>query len=188
MKNKKICIYKIYFPTNKCYIGQTISLEKRMFAHLRSKSFVGNALRKYEDWQVSILHVCKTRDEANRIEIEEIRNFNSINPNGYNLTRGGDGGPDQTGKHWKLSKETKNKISIALKGRVFQTMLGKNNPMFGQKRIDVTKRNKENKYAQGMNRPDVSERNKKNNPVSHSVQSEIKRLKTRISKLEAEIV
>lgn len=50
------------------------------------------------DWQVTILHICKSPDEANRIEIEEIRNFNSVIPNGYNLTHGGGGGDFWSGQ------------------------------------------------------------------------------------------
>jgi len=92
----KIHIYKIYFPTSKrkspYYIGQTDDLKRRLlYQHLENNSnnLIGNALQKYNNWQVSILHTCKSRDEANRIEIEEIRNYNSIAPNGYNITRGG---------------------------------------------------------------------------------------------------
>ena len=87
----RIYVYIIRFPTSKkLYIGQTIDLKRRLlYQHLNSDSLVGRALNKYDDWQIFKLHTCKTRDEANRIEIEEIRNFNSIHPNGYNVTRGG---------------------------------------------------------------------------------------------------
>lgn len=92
----KIYIYCIYFPTSKrtnpYYVGQTQNLEKRMQQHLRSDRLVCKALYKYDDWQVSILHIRKNRDEANLLEIECIRNSNCIAPNGYNLTAGGDGG------------------------------------------------------------------------------------------------
>ena len=86
-----IYIYQIYFPTSdKCYIGQTKALDKRMKEHLRSDSVVCKALWKYDDWTVSILHTCQSRDVANTLEVEEIRNFNSVAPNGYNLTSGGE--------------------------------------------------------------------------------------------------
>lgn len=93
----KIYIYLIYFPTsnrlNPYYVGQTAYLNRRMLEHLRNKNnnFVGNALQKYDDWTIEILHTAKDRDEANRIEIEKIRHYDCIAPNGYNLTRGGDG-------------------------------------------------------------------------------------------------
>jgi len=75
----KIYIYKIWFPTSKkYYIGQTSNLIAKIKYHLRSGSLVYKALWKYDDWEILILHTCKTQDEANRIEREEIRNFNSI--------------------------------------------------------------------------------------------------------------
>ena len=108
----KVYIYCIYFPTsNKRYIGQTGNIKIRIFQHIKRDYPVGRALRKYNDWRVHVLHTVKTRDEANRIEIEEIRNFNSVAPNGYNLTRGGDG----TDGH-KHSEESKAKISLNNKG------------------------------------------------------------------------
>ena len=91
---EKIYIYRIYFPTSgKSYIGQTIDLQRRLEEHLGGKYLIGNALRKYDDWYecISVLHTCKSRDEANKVEIEEIRNYNSVAPNGYNLTHGGGG-------------------------------------------------------------------------------------------------
>lgn len=124
----KVYIYQICFPTtNKSYIGQTNNLKKRTHNHLCSKYPVGNALRKYDDWQICILHTVKDKDTANLIEIEEIRNFNSIRPNGYNLTRGGEGvwgykytkedkeknRQSHLGKHH--SDETKTKIGISNK-------------------------------------------------------------------------
>lgn len=89
---EKIYIYRIYFPTNnKCYIGQTNNLKMRLPLHLRSGSLVCKALWKFNNWEVSILHTAKDKDAANLLEIEDIRNFNSVAPNGYNLTAGGDG-------------------------------------------------------------------------------------------------
>jgi len=126
-KARRIYIYAIWFPTSKkYYIGQTWNLDKRMQEHLKSGSLVYKALWKYDDWQISILHTCKTRDEANRIEIEEIRNFNSVAPNGYNLTRGGEGGIS--------CEKTKEKMSQAAKG---------NQNAKGSKSISGQKRSKE---------------------------------------------
>jgi len=79
-----------------------------MRQHIEAESVVGRAMRKYDNWQISILHTVKTKTQANLIEIEEIRNYNSVSPNGYNLTHGGEGGI--------CSKETKVKISTSMKG------------------------------------------------------------------------
>lgn len=132
----KIYIYTICFPiSGKYYIGQTDNLKRRMFDHLNTDSVVGRALQKYDDWQVTILHTVKTCDEANRIEIEEIRNFNSVVPNGYNRTRGGNDPP---------------------------VMRGKDNPMFGRKRPDTIERNIK---GRGRKCPSHSKFMQENNPA-----------------------
>lgn len=114
----KIYIYVIYFPTsdrlNPYYVGQTDNLKRRMSKHLKSGSLVCRALWKYDDWQITILHTCKTRDDANRIEIEEIRHYNCVALNGYNLTRGGSDSNGFEGHHH--TKEAKEKISNANEG------------------------------------------------------------------------
>lgn len=106
--NKEIVhVYRIYFQTSgKCYIGQTNNMKRRMKEHLtktQGYSLVRSALLKYDDWDVSVLHTCQSRNVANTIEIEEIRNHNCVSPNGYNLTSGGD-----ANKH---CDETRKKIS-----------------------------------------------------------------------------
>ncbi len=115
MDKEIVHIYRICFPTSdKCYIGQTNDIKSRMLDHLRGtkgwKSLVHNALIKYDDWDISVLHTCQTRDEANRVEIEEIRNFNSVHPNGYNLSAGGSG--------CTPCDETRKKISKSLTGKI----------------------------------------------------------------------
>lgn len=110
--NEKIHIYIIYFPTsdrsNPYYVGQTAYLNKRMAEHLKSGRLVCNAFWKYDDWTIEILHTTKDRDTANLLEIEEIRHYDCVAPNGYNLTHGGEGATH--------CEETKKKISDARKG------------------------------------------------------------------------
>ncbi len=140
MDKEIVHIYRIYFPTsNKCYIGQTSRLKKRMFAHLRdvrTNSMVHRALIKYEDWCVSVLHTCQSRDEANKVEIEEIRNFNSVAPNGYNINSGGDGNSG-----WTPSDETKRKIGNAHRGKTVSDAAKKklSASHLGKKHTDETK-------------------------------------------------
>jgi len=130
----KIYIYAIWFPTSeKYYVGQTQNLQGRMQGHLRSGSLVCKALYKYDDWQISILHTVKTKEEANRIEIEEIRNFNSVAPNGYNLTRGGDG----WSKGMKHSEETKKKMKQAAIGKKCPWNIERNKKNKGKKRPEI---------------------------------------------------
>lgn len=147
----KFYIYQIYFPiSKKSYIGQTFNLKGRLEEHLRSGRLVCKALWKYDNWQISVLHTCKTRNEANKIEIEEIRNFNSVAPNGYNLTHGGDDPPSQKGKHWKLTEEQKNKRKGDKNNSKLPGVGAKISAVKKDcKRPDVAKRNKGNKYGQG---------------------------------------
>jgi len=191
----KIYIYIIWFPTSdKYYIGQTHNLRGRMFTHLNVDSLVGKALYKYDDWKISILHTCKTRDEANLIEIEEIRNFNSVAPNGYNLTRGGEGC-----EGYKHTKEAKEKIRQAGIGRqhtektkeeIRRSHKGKKNPKSakarkGIKRPDVSKRLKGNKYFQGCHHTkEAIEKIRRAKQGKRDPKVQIKHLKTRLANLE----
>jgi len=115
-KKIKIFIYVFYFPTSdKYYVGQTCHLKDRMAKHIKSKYPIGCALRKYGNWELKSLHVCSSDKEADRLEIEEICGHNSIAPNGYNLTPGGEGGDTFTNNPNKA--EILTNMSRASKGR-----------------------------------------------------------------------
>ena len=95
----------------KCYVGQTTILFKYRFKqHIKSNSVIGKTLRKYGiDNFDKILIEDVPEEKLNELEIEYIQKYNSVYPNGYNLTFGGEGG--------KLSEETKKKMSEAKKGK-----------------------------------------------------------------------
>ena len=113
----------VYLAKNKIngkqYVGYTIkSLEERKKTHLyKSRSKPGKhyfyifkeAIRKYgfESFEWSVLDDCISLEESCEKEIFYIKKLNTISPNGYNLTEGGNGGVP--------SDETKKKISISLK-------------------------------------------------------------------------
>lgn len=102
-------IYQIYFPVNnKSYIGQTFGLKGRIDEHLKANSLVGKALRKYSDWVVIELYVVN-QEYANILETIEIARYNSMPPNGYNLTSGG-------GRSY-LSEEARKNISKGKRGK-----------------------------------------------------------------------
>lgn len=112
-------IYKITCKTNgKIYIGQTTeSLEKRWKRHTwtctkkRNAMAITNAIKKHgqENFTIEKIDTAISLDELNEKEIYYISLFNSISPNGYNLSTGGG--------HYKMSEETKLKISLKSKGR-----------------------------------------------------------------------
>ena len=117
-------IYKITnIITNKCYIGETKEKnpETRWKQHKRTiEKGIGcpalqNAVKKYgiDNFTFKVVIICFD-EERFKFEKEYIKKFNSIAPNGYNLTSGGEGGGFIGKKH---SQETINKISNTLKNK-----------------------------------------------------------------------
>jgi len=109
----------IYKATNningKIYIGKTVkSLERRIVGHMSSKvGYFPNALRKYgiSCFDFTIIETCESKEILREREIYWIEYFNSKWPSGYNLTDGGEGMSGHI-----PSKETRNKLSQALRG------------------------------------------------------------------------
>lgn len=116
-------IYKITnIITNKCYIGQSINLKKRLKQHLKDYKYIKSRLLyksfiKYgiENFSVEILEILdiqelellkKTLDELETSYIKEYDSFN----NGYNMTEGGGGAIG-----FKHSEITKHKLSTTIK-------------------------------------------------------------------------
>jgi group I intron endonuclease len=103
--------------TNKIYIGQTInSLEKRIKSHIKESKLENNrpfllSLAKYgiDNFFFEVIDEANSLDELNEKEIYWISEFNSISPNGYNITFGGQG------KKLKPSDEFKKLVSEGLK-------------------------------------------------------------------------
>lgn len=115
-------IYRIRnTQTGKCYIGET----KYVDPYTRWNQHVNNAKRgkgcpalrdaigKYgvESFVFEILLFCFDEDRF-KYEIEYIAKYNTMVPNGYNLTKGGEGGGFYGKKH---TKETVEKIKASLK-------------------------------------------------------------------------
>lgn len=105
----------IYIITNtkndKCYVGQTLSHRKnrgkyrpfgyegRFKDHIsealcnskkKQCTYLNNAIRLYgkESFNVSLITTC-SKDEIDKLEQDYIEKYNSLYPNGYNLTKGG---------------------------------------------------------------------------------------------------
>lgn len=109
-------IYKITNTiNNKCYVGQTLNDVKERWRQHKKKStncrYLKHAFIKYgfDKFKFELICICFDED-LDRYEIEYIKKFNCLVPNGYNLKSGGLGG----GRH---NQETKDKIGKALKGR-----------------------------------------------------------------------
>ena len=99
--------------TNKYYVGQTINdLKERWRNHRKKNSncvYLKNAFKKYgfDNFEFKLICICFD-DDLNKFEIDYIKHFNSLVPDGYNLKKGGLGGG-------KLHQETKDKISKTTK-------------------------------------------------------------------------
>ena len=110
-------VYKAENKINgKVYIGKTIQpLEQRISRHINGKgAYFHSAIKKYgiNSFVFSVIDSAETDIELCKKEIYWIKNMKSRQPYGYNLTDGGDGTVGRI-----QSDETKNKISMAHKGK-----------------------------------------------------------------------
>ena len=111
-------IYKITNKINgKLYIGQTTrTIERRFRDHCTSsKSAISLAISKYgkENFSIEVIYEASSLEELNIKEIEFIKQFNSISPNGYNLREGGDNSSfgEETRKRMSESAKRKPKMT-----------------------------------------------------------------------------
>lgn len=115
-------IYRILNKiTKKCYIGETKckDVSKRWNQHKQTIEInkgcpaLRDAFKKYgvDNFEFSVLIICFD-DERFKYEIEYIKKYNSVVPNGYNLTNGGEGGGFKGKTH---TEEVKNCIKSKLK-------------------------------------------------------------------------
>lgn len=148
-------IYRIINKiTHKCYIGESkcFNINRRWNQHKKTIEnnkgccpALRDAVIKYgiENFIFTVLIICFD-DDRFKYEKEYINKYNSVVPNGYNLTNGGQGGGGFKGK--KHSQEVKDKIKNTLKQKYID------NPELKQQ---LSKRNK-----MILNIPEVKERMK----------------------------
>lgn len=134
-------IYKtINLKNNKYYIGQD---KKNNPEYLGSGLLLNRAIKKYgrENFTKEILCECKTKKELNDMEIYWIKISNSISPNGYNISTGGEGGDNFTNNP---NKEIIRKKCISSANKISkQNSLrnkGENNPFFNKKHSKKTRK------------------------------------------------
>ena len=139
----------IYIITNKInnkqYIGQTLceDIQTRWKQH-RSKKSIGRCLKsaylKYGLENFNFKIICISFDEAlNELEINYIKKYNTISPNGYNLASGG--------RNKMTHPDTIKLISDKLKGRKLskercekmREWMINNNPQKGKSLSEETK-------------------------------------------------
>ena len=114
-------IYKVYKITNsvneKVYIGITNDIHARWHRHKKNAINKVNkplydSINKYGIDQFTITPICSTftREDLGKLEQQFIKEQNTIWPNGYNLTSGGE-------KSWTVSEETRQRLSDIHKGK-----------------------------------------------------------------------
>ena len=130
-------IYKITnLINNKVYIGKTNNSDRRWKDHQRL-AFTENhkeynkilyqAMRKYgvDNFTIEQIDLAYSKDELNNKEIYWIEKYQSYkSSNGYNRTRGGDGGDTWSNR----SDDDKARTSQILSRK----LSGENNPMYGK--------------------------------------------------------
>ena len=115
-------IYRILNKiSKKCYIGETKCKDviwrwnqhKQKIEINKGCPALRDAVKKYgiDNFEFSVLIICFD-DERFKYEIEYIKKYNSVVPNGYNITNGGEGGGFQGKTH---TEEVKNGIKNKLK-------------------------------------------------------------------------
>lgn len=127
-----IGIYKITNLINgKCYIGKSLDVEKRLKEHRelspKSRPYLINAIKKYgiQNFLFEILEESTIEKYGEREEYW-IKYYNSLSPNGYNLTTG-----NEKKCGWHHNEETKKKIS---KSHIDANYRGKRNKNYGKTR------------------------------------------------------
>ena len=122
---EKICgIYKIESPTGKIYIGQSVDIGRRWRYHKEmrdkyKKTILYRSFIKYgtETHIFTLLEECP-KDKLNEREKFYIEKYDTFDTkHGMNLTSGGD-------SNVKMSREAKEKISKAKKGKSIPHLIG----------------------------------------------------------------
>lgn len=174
-------IYKITnIITNKCYIGETKknnpylrwNEHKRKITQGIGCPALQDAVKKYgiDFFKFEILIICFDEDRF-KYEIEYIKKNNSISPNGYNLTKGGEGGGFYGKKH---TQQTIDKLTITLKQKYIDNTELKQQISERQK-IVMSSMEVRKKIVEGLNNSEkwkLAKENKKVGNCNHRKPSE----------------
>ena len=142
------------------YVGQTTkTVETRFKAHMKADSYIGKAIRAHgaENFVIAVLKECASKEELDFWEKHFIKSRNTLSPNGYNLTEGGEGGIpcaevyakiSAAKKGHEVSKETRAKLAAVNIGKSqtpeareknAEAHRGEKNNFFGKHHTEETK-------------------------------------------------
>lgn len=96
VKHSRGCIYRLTNTINsKKYIGKTVYFRSRMSYHKGSKkkTYISRAIQKYgwENFKQEIIIDDVLEEDLSNLEMSYIDVEDTMAPNGYNLTKGGEG-------------------------------------------------------------------------------------------------
>jgi group I intron endonuclease len=146
----------VYYIRNKIdgktYIGQGQDVKERMFRYHANCNVLLNALNKYgeDNFEREVIEYCSI-EELDDLESYYIEKWNTLIPNGYNISPGGKA-PMRGRKHSEESKkrmssikvgklkseETKKRMSGENNANYGKDFTGENNPRFGDKLDSAT--------------------------------------------------
>ena len=118
---RKGIIYKITSPSGKVYVGQTVrSFEERIRNHKCKSSgctALKSAIDKYKDeMKYEIIEDSVPQEQLDEREIFWIKELNSLAPNGYNLSSGGNSNKECTRKLKSSIRDAKHKSVMEKNG------------------------------------------------------------------------
>jgi group I intron endonuclease len=159
----------VYLITNKVngrqYVGQSKcdDINKRWKQHkLCSKKYIGthlyNAYMKHgiDNFIFKIICICFD-DDCNKYEIEYIKKFNTLSPNGYNLTPGGHCGITHPESIEKMRESVKRSWTEERRKEMSIRFSGENAPRYGKKTSEEQKeklRKTSKQYWENMSKED----------------------------------
>jgi group I intron endonuclease len=135
----------LYIMTNKLdnkqYIGQTTgNFKHRLLNHKKKKSLIGNAIRKYGEFNFDILLLEDVpEEELDYWEEHYINECHSLVPNGYNIETGGQ-------KHKHHNEDTRKKLSLSHKGQI-PWMKGKHHTEEAKRKISENHKGLKNAFG-----------------------------------------
>jgi group I intron endonuclease len=161
-------IHYVYLTTNlingKQYVGDHTINPKELYYYIGSGSYFYKANKKYgyNNFIKEILEWFDTREEAFESQEKYIKHYNTLVPNGYNISP--KGGHQVSGG---MSQATKDKISLKRKGIKLnltdEQRLRRSEVQKGKKQSEEVKRNRALKQTGKK----MSEESKEKNRLSH---------------------
>ena len=104
-----------HLESGRKYVGKTVgTIDGVIKRHLKAKTYFGNVVRKYglESFKFEVIDTAFSNEGILEKEIEWITKLNTVYPNGFNLSIGGQGYAG-----YKMGKESRKAMAVAKLGK-----------------------------------------------------------------------